>query len=186
MRTLNLGSGHYRCNGCVNVDRKADVCPDLVCDLNRFPYPFVDGAFDHIEASHVLEHLHDCWGALRECNRLLRNGGTLIIRVPHFSRGFSHPDHTCGFDVSFPLFLDGSNKLFFCGIPFRHVRTRLRWFGQPRFKKDVLKGYQYFLGIFIGSIIDFFASLSPYACSKVWCYWVGGFDEIEFEFIRVD
>ena len=30
--------------------------------------------------------------------------GALLVKVPHFSRGFTHPDHKRGFDVSFPLF----------------------------------------------------------------------------------
>jgi hypothetical protein len=38
------------------------------------------------------------------------------------------------------------------------------------------------LGQAIGAIIDLFANLSPWLCSRLWCYWVGGFEEIEFVF----
>jgi hypothetical protein len=31
-------------------------------------------------------------------------------------------------------------------------------------------------------MVSFFANLSPNFCSRIWCYWVGGFDEIEFHF----
>jgi hypothetical protein len=34
----------------------------------------------------------------------------------------------------------------------------------------------------LGDIINFFANLSPEFCSRFWCNWVGGFEEISFEF----
>ena len=36
------------------------------------------------------------------------------------------------------------------------------------------------------SIISRLANLNPYLCDRVWCYWVGGFDLIEGEFIRYE
>ena len=38
----------------------------------------------------------------------------------------------------------------------------------------------------MGVVIDFFANLSPMFCSRVWCYIVGGFEEIEFDFRNID
>ena len=35
----------------------------------------------------------------------------------------------------------------------------------------------------INKIISFFANLSPGFCSRIWCFWVGGFEEIEFNFV---
>ncbi|MCX8472834.1 MAG: hypothetical protein ORN85_04210, partial [Sediminibacterium sp.] len=41
----------------------------------------------------------------------------------------------------------------------------------------------FFMRIF-NFIINFFANLSPFLCSRLWCFWVGGFEEIEFVFIK--
>ncbi len=59
---------------------------------------------------------------------------------------------------------------------------RLTWFAQPYMKKSVMSASLVFLGQALGIVIDLFANLSPWLCSRIWCYWVGGFEEIEFIF----
>ncbi len=49
-------------------------------DVTRLPFP--DGAFDHVIASEVLEHVADDAAALTELVRVLRPGGTLAATVP--------------------------------------------------------------------------------------------------------
>jgi ubiquinone/menaquinone biosynthesis C-methylase UbiE len=44
--------------------------------------PFVNDSFDCITMLDVLEHIYDQKGTLREINRVLRRGGTLIVTVP--------------------------------------------------------------------------------------------------------
>ncbi|MGD0588775.1 MAG: class I SAM-dependent methyltransferase [Thermoplasmata archaeon] len=46
--------------------------------------PFRDESFDLVVASHVLEHLYDPVGALKEFSRVLRPGARLSIGVPNF------------------------------------------------------------------------------------------------------
>lgn len=48
-------------------------------DLGRF----ADGRFAVVYSSHLLEHLEDPVGALREWCRVVRPGGSLILYVPH-------------------------------------------------------------------------------------------------------
>lgn len=46
--------------------------------------PFVDGTFDRVICSEVLEHIPDDVAAMRELARVLRPGGTMAVTVPRF------------------------------------------------------------------------------------------------------
>jgi SAM-dependent methyltransferase len=181
-RKLNLGSGQFPKDGYVNVDNFSAFSPDVLHDLNQIPYPFEDDRFDLAEADHVLEHLLDPFAVMGELRRICAAGATIRIRVPHFSRGFTHADHKRGFDVTFPYYFNPKFGPGYQGIPLELVRMRLTWFAQPYMKKSVIPAPLVFLGQALGIVIDFFANLSPWLCSRLWCYWVGGFEEIEFVF----
>jgi SAM-dependent methyltransferase len=181
-RKLNLGSGEFSKEGYVNVDFFSLSNPDITHDLNQYPYPFEDNSFDLIEADHVLEHLTDPFRVMGELRRICASGGIIHVRVPHFSRGFTHADHRRGFDVTFPYYFDPKFRPGYQKIPLKLIKMRLRWFAQPYLKKMVLPTPLFYIGKAMGGFIDFFANLSPWLCSRLWCYWVGGFEEIEFIF----
>jgi SAM-dependent methyltransferase len=183
---LNLGCGHFYREGFVNVDRDPDSPADVIHDLDRSPYPFADGSFDYIEMSHVLEHLEHTSEAMREISRILRPGGTVLIRVPHFSRGFTHWDHKRGFDVSFPYYFTPGISGGFADVSLCHKSTRLTWFAQKSFKKQVLSPPLYYGGVILGAIFDFIGNLNHFFTSRLLCYWVGGYEEIEFVFTKVN
>jgi SAM-dependent methyltransferase len=180
---LNLGCGAFRKEGYVNVDASDLVGVDVRHDLDRFPYPFSDAQFSTVEADHIMEHLHDVFGAMREVHRILEDGGRLVMRVPHFTRGMTHPDHKRGFDVSFPYYFQPSFRGGYAGVHFELETVRLRWFAQPYLKRTVLNPLVYRTAALFGAVIDMAANVSPMACSRVWAFWVGGFEEIEFTLI---
>lgn len=182
LKKLNLGSGAYYKKGFVNVDFRTDAKPDVVHDLNKFPYPFKEGQFDLIEGDHVLEHLDHPFKVMSELHRMLAKGGKLILRVPHFSRGFTNVDHKRGYDATFAYYFDRQKKPWYCGTPFTLERVKLTWYAQPELKKQVVSAPVNAIGFSFGTVIDFFANLSPLFCSRLWCYWVGGFEQIEFTF----
>jgi SAM-dependent methyltransferase len=55
--------------------------------LEEQAYP--DAAFDAVTLNHVVEHLPDALATLRECRRLLRPGGTLVLYTPN-GASFGH------------------------------------------------------------------------------------------------
>ena len=183
-KKLNLGCGRFPKKGYINLDIDPNAKADIFHDLSKFPYPLKNSSFALIEADHILEHLSDISEAMKELHRILKPGGKLIIRVPHFSRGFTNPDHKIGFDISFPYWFSPKHKSWYIGIEFILEKMRLRWFAQPYLKKMVLPFYSYFLGRIIGFVLDFLANLSPFICSRGWVFIVGGFEEIEFHFIK--
>ncbi len=137
-RKLNLGSGEFQKEGFINVDYYSISNPDVSHDLNQFPYPFEDNQFELVEADHVLEHLTEPFKVMGELRRICASGALIHIRVPHFSRGFTHADHKRGFDVTFPYYFDPTFRPGYQDIPLQLEKMRLRWFAQPYLKKLML------------------------------------------------
>ena len=84
---LNLGCGDRHLDGWVNVDCQPVCHPDMVCDLEQFPWPFADGSVSEVMLEHVLEHLGETralyFAVIRELYRICRHGATIHIIVPH-------------------------------------------------------------------------------------------------------
>lgn len=186
MLKINLGSGIDKKSGYVNVDWSPLTQPDIVHDLNVYPYPFEANSCELIEAFHVIEHLERPFQTMREFHRMLAPGGRLHIKVPHFSRGMTHAEHEHGFDVTFPLYFnEGFTRSGYYGVPFKLESMRLSWLamfhllpymGYGRGTIALLRG--------ANTVISTLANASPGFASRIWCFWVGGFDEIEFVFSK--
>lgn len=58
---------------------------DLVLDVRAMPQ-ITDASYDAVFCSGVLEHVDDCHGAVAECHRVLRPGGTFLVGVPFAQR----------------------------------------------------------------------------------------------------
>lgn len=54
----------------------------LLAQPFREPLPFPDASFDAVVMLATLEHFHDTAPVARECRRLLRPGGRVVITVP--------------------------------------------------------------------------------------------------------
>lgn len=65
----------------VEYGRKRLGLPILATTLEESRLP--DDSFDVITAFYLIEHLPDPLGFLRECHRLLKTGGLIVIRYPH-------------------------------------------------------------------------------------------------------
>jgi SAM-dependent methyltransferase len=185
MKKLNLGCGQFPKENYINVDNDPAAKADIFHDLSVLPYPFESESFDQIDMSHILEHLPNTLEVMNELNRLLKPGALLIIKVPHFSRGFTHWDHKRGFDISFPYYF---NRSFpgYTGLELRIETTTLKWFSQPYLKKTVLSPLAYFTGLNLGYLFDFLGNINLFFTSRLLCFWVGGYEEIQFIFKKPD
>lgn len=183
-KKLNIGCGESYLDGYVNVDTSSMIKVDVRHDLNTFPYPFAENIFDEIRAHHILEHLDRPFQAMAELHRILKPGGLLYVKVPHFSRGFTHAEHCHGFDITFPSYFDPKfTRSGYFGVQFNLISMRLVW----QAHQDLLSYYGY--GPFAcralesaNRVITFLANLNPHLCSRLWCFWVGGFAELQLDF----
>ena len=95
MTILDVGCGINKKAGAIGVDRNPASRADVIADLDRFPYPFRDSAFDALRAVHVIEHLSDVIRSMEEFHRLVRGGGEVLIVTPHYTdfSSFCDPTH---------------------------------------------------------------------------------------------
>lgn len=95
---LNIGCGQNKIAGYVNTDREPSVAPDVVMDLEKFPWPFDADSVEEIVANHVLEHVgatpQNFIGVMKEIYRVCRNGALIRIAVPHPRHNFFLDDPT--------------------------------------------------------------------------------------------
>lgn len=82
IRKLHVGSGPRCLPGWLNTD----IAPSagvMQMDATR-PFPFVDAEFDYIFTEHMIEHIpfDDATYMLRECYRVLKQGGAIRVTTP--------------------------------------------------------------------------------------------------------
>lgn len=95
---LNLGCGNAirkttESEKWINLDMFANEGVDVVADLEN-PLPFEDESIDAILASHVLEHIRNWTGLMKECYRVLKPRGVMHIKVPEARCRAAYADPT--------------------------------------------------------------------------------------------
>lgn len=96
---LNLGCGFDHRQGYLNIDSWPECRPDLLFDLETFPWPFESDSVTHILARHVLEHLAPDTRSFRllwqELYRIAASGCRLDVQVPYYKSVdyWSDPTH---------------------------------------------------------------------------------------------
>ncbi len=87
MIRLNLGCGQYKKDGYVNVDKYDSFAPDVVWDLECFPWPFETSSVGEVVLNHCLEHMGasaDLFlGIMKELYRVCAPDALVAIEVPH-------------------------------------------------------------------------------------------------------
>ena len=123
---LNLGAGPSPLEGWVNVDIEPRFHPDCVVDLSRAPWPFGDACVDELRATHILEHMPDWEGFLRECARILKPGAPFLLAFPHYNDIVSMTERT-----HLHVFSPMTFKNLFHGIP------NFYWMGREHLQPEV-------------------------------------------------
>ena len=110
-KKLNLGCGTYIRAGWINLDSVSLPGVDVIHNIEKLPLPFPDNACDEILCHDILEHASEYIPLLADLHRILKTGGTLEIRVPHFTSktNFIDPTHRRMFSVNtFDFFIKNS------------------------------------------------------------------------------
>lgn len=126
-KTLYLGSGEIRWDGAVHLDRNPDIHPDVVHDLDTYPWPFQDRRFHRIVCEHILEHLQEPDRALREIHRIAAPDGIVDVVTPHYSSPESWNDLTHRFHFGLAAFKPYCVGSYGTPRLFRPVYRRLRF-----------------------------------------------------------
>jgi hypothetical protein len=84
---FNMGCGHNKLPGWVNVDAFPTATPDVVWDLEQVPWPWPDACAEEIRFTHSLEHMGGdpkvFLAIMQELYRISAPGCTIQIDVPH-------------------------------------------------------------------------------------------------------
>jgi SAM-dependent methyltransferase len=152
LRILDVGCGIRKYPGSIGIDVNPASAADVICDLDRFPYPLADRTFDQLRAIHVIEHLTDVIRAMEEFHRLVKPGGRVRIETPHYTdfSSFCDPTHKHHLNsFSFRYFGENHGGFgYYTEAKFREISVHVkllafwRWLGFeflvnrfPRFRK---------------------------------------------------
>lgn len=185
-KVLDVGCGpRKKIPWAVGLDRVKTPDADVVHDINVYPWPFKDGTFDAVIASHVVEHVPDIVRWCQEVHRICKDGALIHVACPHHSNpnAFMDPTHVhfLGYrsfdyfvrpeDTHLPLLQRWVNRVTAKGsaivgwyteplfeIAERHITflPPWKWLGLPLFTRHLPFLYEYILsGVFIAQNLLF-------------------------------
>ena len=113
-RIVDLGCGAKKRPGAVGVDSNPAANPDVLHDLDTFPYPFDDSSFDEIYLDNVLEHLSNVIATMEELHRIGAPDALVRIDVPYFRSRWAavDPTHRHSFTVDSFAYFDPTHSFF--------------------------------------------------------------------------
>jgi len=154
MNQLNMGCGYEKLRGFVNLDSEKKRNPDLLWNLDKYPYPFKDNTFDYVRASNIMEHIIDIKKSIEELHRITKETGSIQIIVPHYNHIDAYTDvtHIHFFSPdSFDVFVKNSNACHFSDKKFRTIKKDIIPTGLGKF---IPKRLLWSFGLIVGNLIS--------------------------------
>jgi SAM-dependent methyltransferase len=140
--TLSVGCGRRASStDVILLDISKDLNPDVVWNLNCYPYPFEESTFQTIECFDVIEHLDNIPKVFEEFYRILAPGGVIKLTTPHYSCSNSYIDPTHKWHLSyysFDYFSDSSDLSYYSVARFKIVIRHL-YFQGGRINKSIIR-----------------------------------------------
>jgi predicted SAM-dependent methyltransferase len=114
MTILELGCGNKKNKDAITVDKYTKYKPDVVHDLNSFPYPFEDETIDQVNLDNVIEHLENPIKVMEELYRITKIGSLVKISVPYFRSVWAYidPTHKTFYTVDSFAYYDPNHYIF--------------------------------------------------------------------------
>jgi hypothetical protein len=82
-----MGCGYNKIDGFINVDKFDTATPEVVADLEVFPWPFETNSVSEVMFNHALEHMGETTdvflGIIKELYRVCKPNAVVHINVPH-------------------------------------------------------------------------------------------------------
>jgi len=123
---INLGSGHWKLPGWVNVDWDRESLPEVCADLAA-PLPFCSGVADLMHSEDFIDQLDldQARAFLAECHRVLKPDGVVRILTPdleslahHYLHDQDRLKHLWNEHVGVPLQTGTAGEIFNTGMRF--------------------------------------------------------------------
>lgn len=165
--------------GISNNPKKGYKSTDF--NLDKFPYPIKSNSVDSIYLSHILEHLNHPINCLREIERILKIGGMVTIKLPHYScrNAWMNIEHKRAFSLdTIDSILSGKDTLS-KPIPNLFILTKKLNYSCTNYREGYGKR-------FYEKFLDFLANINVRVFERLCIFWFGGFEEIEIKIIKYE
>lgn len=109
---VDLGAGINKYPGAISVDSNPITNPDILHNLDEFPYPFETSSVDEVRMDNTLEHMVDVIAVLTEIYRISKSNAVVVIDVPYFRArwAFIDPTHKHFFTVDSMTYFDPNHE----------------------------------------------------------------------------
>jgi SAM-dependent methyltransferase len=169
---FDLGCGARKTPGAFGIDASPLPGVDLVHDLLDRPYPLPENSADEVVLHHVLEHFTDPLPVMEEVWRIIRPGGRVRIRTPHYSGRYAwnDPSHRRAFTSESFHYFGENDYSYYTRARFRVREVRLHYF----MEENLWPWPHRTFGWAVQRLLD----RHPTFGERFVCFLVGGIDEL--------